>query len=417
MVSFSKRPSFAATVDQLQQSVNLLTKMVADMRTRQEQLATQINAIETWSSEARNFSSDNRNLAVEISSRTATAINLASESSKLSSEAAARVAEIAGAVDEARNEAQAATQAAMEGRNVAQAAAQAAMEGRNFAQEGKNLIIHANSQLATQLNQVLNVEAPRVLGQIHEALAAQIESVAVGFAPGAVEGRETPKPDPSITFEWALAEAKKAHPSVYDLWKQRLDDTEAAFAQTIEGNAAHAGDAYSRLFRAFVQRHARGAVVDVGCGPLATPYYLEGYPSHLVCGLEPLAVASTPTFQRVRGISEYLPWADGAFDTVISATSLDHCVSLDQTLAEMRRVLSPHGVMLFWIGSIPGSPPFRPLDPAFAPADQYHLFHFDTAWFEPLIARGYEIADRQSFDRIEYSHVFYALKPKGLAQV
>jgi ubiquinone/menaquinone biosynthesis C-methylase UbiE len=150
--------------------------------------------------------------------------------------------------------------------------------------------------------------------------------------------------------------------------------------------------------------------LDVGCGPFGLPFYLEGFPPEQFAGLEPLP-ANTADVQIVRGISEYLPWPDHSFATVISATSLDHCLSLDRSLAEVIRVLKPGGRFLLWIGSNPGSPPFRPLDPAFTPADQYHLFHFDTSWFEPLLSQSFVIEDRARFDRGSYSHVFYCLTP------
>ena len=45
----------------------------------------------------------------------------------------------------------------------------------------------------------------------------------------------------------------------------------------------------------------------------------------------------------------------------------------------------------------------------FVPADRYHLFHFDIAWFEPMLEQRFQIIDRVKLDRAGYSHVFYCL--------
>ena len=198
-------------------------------------------------------------------------------------------------------------------------------------------------------------------------------------------------------------------PSVFAAWKERLDDTRDAIALTETGNVAHSADAYSTLFEEFVKLHAEGPVLDVGCGPSGKPFYLSSYPSTLVSGIDPLLAEDVADTQAVRGISEYLPWPDMSFSTVISATSLDHCISLDRSIEEMIRVLKPNGRVLLWLGSNPGAPQYRPLDAGFVPADRYHLFHFDIAWFEPMLEQRFQIIDRVKLDRAGYSHVFYCL--------
>ena len=288
------------------------------------------------------------------------------------------------------------------------------IEARNHAFEGANIATHVSSQLSTDFNRHFNLEVPRALAQIHQAVA-----VITSTSPPHREA--APQVDPIVdlrpllepSFEQALELARQDFPTVYGHWLERLNTMQDAFATTIQGNAAHAGDLYSDLFRLFVSRHARGAVLDVGCGPLDMPYYLNGYPENLVCGLEPLPVTTAARFQRVRGISEYLPWLDAQFDTVISATALDHAISLDKALAEIKRVLKPGGSALLWIGSVPGAPPFAPLDPDFTPADKFHLFHIDCAWFEPMLTSNFEILERQSFDLVQHAHVFYRVRPKA----
>jgi SAM-dependent methyltransferase len=283
-------------------------------------------------------------------------------------------------------------------------------EINQYAFEGRNAALHIDTSVHSRLNDLFFVQLPAMLEQLHQV------AVMLPPNPNSVAGsgtRETrvaqPLPEPS--FEQALERARRDFPTVYEAWKLRLDAMSDAFAVTKEGNAAHGGDLYSHLFRRFVAQHARGPLLDVGCGPFGMPYYLQDYPGRLFAGLEPLPMSQVLGLTVVRGISEYLPWPDRCFDTLISATSLDHCLSLDRSLNEVRRVLRPDGCFLLWIGSNPGAPPYRPLDPAFEPADQFHLFHFDIAWFEPLLARHFETIDRVKLDRAGYSHVFYCLRP------
>jgi SAM-dependent methyltransferase len=276
-----------------------------------------------------------------------------------------------------------------------------------------NVVHHLDTSLHTRFNEVLFVQLPSVLEQIHEACAVQIDALDRSSKKSLSNGAhmERPKPTSVEPFEKILARAERDFPSVFRLWKERLDDTGAAFAETKVGNAANGADIYSRLFRVFVGGHIQGQVLDIGCGPFGRPYYLENYPAELISGIEPLPFPANKEIQILRGISEYLPFADNSFDTLISGTSLDHCVDLDRSLDEMIRVLKPDGLALFWLGSNPGSPPFRPLAPDFTPADRYHLFHFDIVWFEPVLEERFEILKRVKLDRAGYSHVFYALRP------
>jgi SAM-dependent methyltransferase len=108
-----------------------------------------------------------------------------------------------------------------------------------------------------------------------------------------------------------------------------------------------------RAFAAFAQ--LEGTVLDVGCGPQALPSYAAGMAGDLV-GIDPLTGQQPRAFTFVKGIAEYLPFADGSFDRVLFATSLDHVLSPALTLAEARRVTRPGGAVVVWLGE-QGPPP------------------------------------------------------------
>ena len=284
---------------------------------------------------------------------------------------------------------------------------------QSTASEAQNRLIHLDTSLHSRFNEVLNLHFPGILEQLHETAAFQLRAADRNLARLASHGSTRPRPVNLESFDHVLERARRDYPVVFGPWKERLDEHSAALAVSETGNAANAADPYSRLFRAFVEHHAQGVVLDVGCGPAGKPFYLSSYSSQLVSGIDPLSVQPHDDIEVVQGISEYLPWPDKSFSTVISATSLDHCISLERSLDEIIRVMKSGGAFLLWLGSIPGSPLYRPLDPAFAPADRFHLFHFDIAWLEPMLEPLFVVADRVKFDRAGYSHVFYCLRLKA----
>ncbi len=284
----------------------------------------------------------------------------------------------------------------------------------------RDLANHLNDSLHTRLNTIENLRLSGLYLQMHDVLAALLRLRADLEAarerdqePHAMAEAACPAPRDLLGDH--LRRARQDFPRLFPLWEERLQATKDAFVATKVGNAAHAGDPRSEVFRSVVEIYARGRVLDVCCGVFGRPHYLSRYPAELIAGLDPLAPVETPDFEFVRGMQEYLPWSDGAFATVISATSLDHCLSLDRSLAEIRRVLAPDGRFLLWIDSVPGAPLFTPEAADFVPADRYHLFHFDTAWFEPMLDRWFEIADRVELFGLGFNRVMYCLQARATA--
>jgi SAM-dependent methyltransferase len=280
--------------------------------------------------------------------------------------------------------------------------------------ETTSLLTHLETALQSRLNTFEHVSLPALMKNVHQISAVQLGFLAnqrdrSTWAARMEERYLRARPD---RFESYLERAKQDYPAMFEFWFERLDRVRNAFDETKVGNAAHDGDLYSRLFRSFVEIHATGRLLDVGCGVFGLPYYLSSYPTSLVSGLEPLPLKQPVDFELVQGISEYLPWPESSFSTVVSATSLDHSISLERSLAEIRRVLAPGGKILLWIGSVPGASQFAPTEPDFKPADLFHLFHFDVSWFEPMLAERFHFLDRLEFETASFSHVFYALRPK-----
>src|SRR5262249_27455746 len=117
-------------------------------------------------------------------------------------------------------------------------------------------------------------------------------------------------------------------------------------------------------------------------------------------------------FEFVRGFNEFLPWPDQAFNTVVSGTSLDHVISLERALAEVKRVLASDGRYLVWLASVPGAPSYIENSVNTKAIDDFHMFHFDRVWIEPLFEKYFTIADATVVSQPGFDHVFYCLMPR-----
>lgn len=125
-----------------------------------------------------------------------------------------------------------------------------------------------------------------------------------------------------------------------------------------ESSATQAFEDVAVEFGRFAQ--LRGRILDVGCGIAGLPAYARSpAPESIFVGLDPLAGDAERGFPVVRGIGERLPFRDGVFDTVVSATALDHVPDPEQVLGEMRRVLKPGASVALWVAVVDESL-FRP---------------------------------------------------------
>lgn len=111
-----------------------------------------------------------------------------------------------------------------------------------------------------------------------------------------------------------------------------------------------------RRYRARIVPQARGRVLEIGIGSgLNLPYYGPGV--QRLYGLDPSEALLAMTGKRVRGAhlpaelihrgAEAIPLDDGSMDTVVTTFTLCSVTDPLQALREMRRVLRPHGLLLF----------------------------------------------------------------------
>lgn len=111
-------------------------------------------------------------------------------------------------------------------------------------------------------------------------------------------------------------------------------------------------------FRSFINSQIKqGKILDIGCGLLPLPGYLDfDHPDQYeLIGLDPIDDETFRGF-RIVGCAEYTPFEQNSLDGVIFATSLDHVVSMKASFNECYRVLDSGGKLLIWMTDI--SKPF-----------------------------------------------------------
>ncbi len=162
-------------------------------------------------------------------------------------------------------------------------------------------------------------------------------------AGGVLDLTPIPPPDGEVRDRWGLWEALQANgEQAYDI------DPPSSLSVGDRDDV--------RAFARFAQLDGR--VLDVGCGPQSLPSYAAGMTGELV-GIDPLVGEQPRGFTFVKGIAEYLPFADATFDRVLFATSLDHVLSPALALAEARRVTARGGAVIVWFGEQAAPPSLR----------------------------------------------------------
>jgi SAM-dependent methyltransferase len=144
-----------------------------------------------------------------------------------------------------------------------------------------------------------------------------------------------PLPDEVMRSKWAT-------------WQQLQDNGLQSYTTAPEFNLSVGPRDDAKAFHDFCE--PSGLVLDVGCGPQASPSY-HGDESRVV-GIDPLAGEQPRAFAFVQGVGEYLPFRNETFDQILYASSLDHLIDPKRSLADAKRCLKPDGRINLWIDGL-----------------------------------------------------------------
>lgn len=225
---------------------------------------------------------------------------------------------------------------------------------------------------------------------------------------GAQDRGPSVQPPTDVDWDAQMAELRRRAPLNFDAWLGCFEVGRLEYEKRLPDSLSTAAHAYAADFGTFILVHGRGRMLDLGVGPLAKPAYLDGVSNDKLAAIDPLPPYEAHPFAFSLSAAEFLPWADGSFDTVISATSIDHVYLLDVTFEEIKRVLTPGGRFLVWTGIFENTRPYDPYGKAIAPLDAYHLFHPGANWFPQLLEQHFRLVERFEIVSPGYSNAFLA---------
>ncbi len=111
---------------------------------------------------------------------------------------------------------------------------------------------------------------------------------------------------------------------------------------------------YKETLRAYARPHCRW--LDAGCGRGVLPEWMRNrerevvHPTHVIIGMDtnlPALLDNNSVTWRVVGDLENAPFRPESFDLVSANTVVEHLQDPESALAEVRRMLRPHGVFIF----------------------------------------------------------------------
>lgn len=102
------------------------------------------------------------------------------------------------------------------------------------------------------------------------------------------------------------------------------------------------GAAYTRVLR----QHARGALLDVGCGHVPLYACYRGLVADVTCLDWPNALHPSPHVDLYADLGRPLPLPDARYDTIVATDVLEHLPYPDVLWGEIRRLLRPGGKVI-----------------------------------------------------------------------
>jgi SAM-dependent methyltransferase len=115
----------------------------------------------------------------------------------------------------------------------------------------------------------------------------------------------------------------------------------------------------ARVYVDALTRHARGRLLDLGCGfvPLYGAY--RDRVDEAVCIDWPGTRHQSPHLDHEVDLNQAIPLPDGTFDTVLATDVLEHIAHPERLFAEMARLLRPGGKLIlgvpffYWLHETP----------------------------------------------------------------
>jgi SAM-dependent methyltransferase len=131
-----------------------------------------------------------------------------------------------------------------------------------------------------------------------------------------------------------------------EAWAVTQDEGEASYQERIEGHFSTRSFPPAIDYGHLVALAPGKRYLDIGCGILALPAYMEEAAGKEFIGIDPMTLSGERGFPFARAYGDLLPFRPCTFDGVMFSSSLDHTLRPARALAEARRVLRTGGVLL-----------------------------------------------------------------------
>lgn len=105
-------------------------------------------------------------------------------------------------------------------------------------------------------------------------------------------------------------------------------------------------DRTAECYDANLKLHAKGRLLDLGCGKVPLYDAYKNYVTDIVCVDWENSAHKNNHLDLVADLTKTLPFADGEFNTIILSDVLEHIPEPEPFCQEMARVLSPQGRLI-----------------------------------------------------------------------
>jgi SAM-dependent methyltransferase len=119
------------------------------------------------------------------------------------------------------------------------------------------------------------------------------------------------------------------------------------------------GDLMAEHYQAALKEHARGRLLDLGCGSVPLFEAYRGLVDEILCVDWLASLHQQQHVDAFADLTQSLPLGDSTFDTVLLSDVLEHIPNPERLVAEIARVLRPGGCtvvgvpFLYWLHEIP----------------------------------------------------------------
>ena len=134
-----------------------------------------------------------------------------------------------------------------------------------------------------------------------------------------------------------------------DVWRKLQDVEWAAYKENPLGIFSIPEAPLTGAAKDFIKRMSGGLCLDIGCGCLKLPGYMDGNEHIKFVGIDPFFGDVKRKFLFAQAIGENLPFRNSMFDYVLLMTTLDHFIYPILVLSEIRRVLTAAGMLFIVI--------------------------------------------------------------------